>query len=96
MWWGKLINVWLLAGILPHLQGFPYRFRGIILGDNPAGHCFAVRDLFQLSFSKLVMIVLLKIYAARKFFCKICLKAIRDTFFPYMWSVIRGGKGNRG
>ena len=27
-----------------------------------------------------------------KMFGKICLKAFRNTFFPNMWSVIRGGK----
>ena len=37
-----------------------------------------------MNLSKLVMIVLLKIYAAGKFFGKICLKAIRDTFFQYV------------
>ena len=53
-----------------------------------------------MSFFKLVMIVLPKIYAAGKIFGKIfgkiSLKAIRDTFFPNMWSVIRGGKENWG
>ena len=33
-------------------------------------------------FLKLVMIVLPEIYVAGKIFGKICLKAIRDTFFP--------------
>ena len=42
---------------------------------------------------KLVMVVLLKIYAAGKIFCKISLKNIRDNFFSNMWSVIRGGIG---
>ena len=37
--------------------------------------------------------MLLKIFAAEKIFSKICLKAIRATFFSNMWSVIRGGKG---
>ena len=64
------------------------------MGDNPAGHCFVLRDLFQMSFFKLIMIVLLKTYTASKTFGKICLKAIRDTFFSNMWSVIRGGKGD--
>ena len=62
----------------PHPQGFPQRFRGIIQRDNPAGHCFVLKDLFPMSFSKLVMVVLLKIYAAGKNFGRICLKAIRD------------------
>ena len=30
---GKLVNFWLLAGILP----------GIVLGDIPAGHCFVFK-----------------------------------------------------
>ena len=66
----------------------------IIQGDNPAGHCFVLRDLFPMTFFKLVMIVLLKIYAAGKIFGKIYLKAIRNTFFSNMWCVISGGKGD--
>ena len=66
----------------------------IILGDNPARHCFVLRDLSPMSIFKLVMIVLLKIYVAGKIFGKICLKAIRDTFFSNMWSVVGGGKGD--
>ena len=66
---------------------------GIILGDNPSGHCFVLSDLFQMSFFKLFMIVLLKIYTTGRIFVKICLKAIRDTFFSNMWSVIKGGRG---
>ena len=66
-------------------------FRGIILGDNPAGHCFLLRDIFAMSSFKLVMVVLLKIYAAGKIFCKISLKVIRDAFFSNMWSAIRRG-----
>ena len=49
-----------------------------------------------MSFFKLVMIVLLKIYAAVKIFGKICLKVIRDTFFFNMLSVIRRGKEDWG
>ena len=30
---------------------------GIILGNNPAGHCFVLKDLVPLSFFKQVMIV---------------------------------------
>ena len=81
---GKLVNFWPLAGILPHPQCFQSRFKGIILEDNPAGHYFALRDLFPMSFFKLVMIALLKIYAAVKIFVKILL------------SVIRGGKEDWG
>ena len=45
-----------------------------------------------MSFSKLVMTVLLKLYAAGNIFVKICLKAIRDTFFSNLslWEV-QGG-----
>ena len=59
-------------------------FREKILGDNPAGHCFVLRDLFPMSFFKLVMIVLLKIYTTSKIFGKIFLKAVGDTFFQYV------------
>ena len=38
------------------------------------------------------MIVWQKMYAAGKLFGKVCLKTIRDTFFPNMWSVNREGK----
>ena len=55
---------------------------------------FILRDLYPMSFFKLVMIVLLKIYAAGKIFGKLCLKAIRNTFFSNMWSVISRGKGD--
>ena len=39
------------------------------------------------------MIVLLKICATEKVFGKICLKIIKDTFFPNMCSVISRGTG---
>ena len=66
------------------------------MGDDPAGQCFALRNLSQMSFFKLVIIALLKIYTASKIFGKICLKAIRDAFFSNTWSVIREGKGDCG
>ena len=91
--WGNIIHFWLLADIPTHSQGFPWRFRAIILEDNPAGHCFVLKDLFPISFFKLVFIMLLKVFAADKIFSKICLKAIRATFFSNMWSVIGAGKG---
>ena len=47
-----------------------------------------------MSIFKLAMVVLLKIYVAGKIFGKISLKAIRDTFFSNMWSVIGGGKAD--
>ena len=37
---------------------------GIILGDNPAGHCFVLRDLITTTFFKEVMILKLKMLAA--------------------------------
>ena len=49
-----------------------------------------------MSFFQLVMILLLKIYAPVKIFGKICLKAIRDTFFSNILPVIRGEKEDWG
>ena len=67
---------------------------GIILGENPAGHCFVLRDLIPINFFKYVMIVKLKMRVTCKIFGKICLlKTIRDTFRPSMWSAIKRGKG---
>ena len=52
---------------------------------NPAGHVFVLRDLFPTKIFKVVMIVLLKIYATDKIFGKSCLKTFRDTvFFQYV------------
>ena len=56
----------------------------MIQGDNPAGHCFVLRDLFPMSFFKLVMIMLLEIYVARKIFDKIYLKGKKYLFFQYV------------
>ena len=68
-------------------------FRGIIVGDNPAGHCFVLRNLLPMSFFKLVMIVLLKIYIAGKLFGKICLKAIViDTIWRDLFMTTALGK----
>ena len=52
----------------------------MILGDNPAGHCFVLRDL--------VLIELFQIShdCVTKYRLKTYLKAIRDTFFPNMWN----------
>ena len=69
---------------------------GIILEDDPAEHCFLLRDLFPISFFKLVLVMLLKTYHAHKMFGKICLKVIRTTFFSNMWSVIWGRKWDWG
>ena len=98
----RIFLVWKLSKFLavglvffPIPWGFPWKFRGIILGDNPVGHFFVVRNLFPMNFLELAMILLLKIYAAAKIFGKICLKGIRSTFFSNMWSVIKGGtRGN--
>ena len=46
-----------------------------------------------MSFFKVVMIVLLEIYAIDKIFGKIYLKTIRGIFFSNMWSTISGGTG---
>ena len=78
---GKMNNFLAVGWYSPHTQGFPLRFRRIILGDNPAGLCFVLMDLFPMSFFKLVMIVLLKRYAVGKTFGETGIKAIRDTFF---------------
>ena len=59
---------------------------GIILGDNPAGQCFALGDLIPIK----LMVVKLKICTVCKIFGNIFLKAIRDTF---MWSEIKGWMG---
>ena len=52
----------------------------MILGDNPAGHCFVLRDL--------VLIELFQIShdCVTKYRLKTYLKAIRDTFFPNVWN----------
>ena len=42
-----------------------------------------------MSFLKLLMTVLMKMHASGRIFEKFYLKAIRDTFFSNMWSVIR-------
>ena len=52
---------------------------------------FVSNELFQISHDCVA-----KLYVAGKIFGKIYLKAIRDTFFTNMWSVIRGGKGDWG
>ena len=64
------------------------------MGADPAEHCVVLRDLFPVSFFKLVMIMLLKIYPADKIFGKVCPKVVRATLFSNMWSVIKGGKGD--
>ena len=53
----------------------------MILEDYPTGCCFVLRDLLPTGFSKKVMILQLKIHPTSKIFGKICLKAIRNTFF---------------
>ena len=45
---------------------------GIILVDNPAGHCFVLSNLIPINFTKYIMIVKLKMGAAGKIFGEIC------------------------
>ena len=50
-----------------------------------------IKEFISMRFFKLVMILLLKIYATEIFFKKIiCLKTIGDIFFSNMWSGISG------
>ena len=58
--------------------------RGIIQGDNSAGHCFVLRNLIPMNFFKYVMIMKLKMCSTGKVFGKICLKTVRDTLFQYV------------
>ena len=58
----------------------------MIRGDNPAAHCFALRDLISTTFCKQLMIFSLKMHSSGKIFGKISLRAIRDTF---RWSDIK-------
>ena len=64
-------------------------YMGMILGYNPAGHSFVLTDLVpNRSFKKVVM------PSAGKSFGRICLKAIGETLFSSLGSVIRGGWGS--
>lgn len=56
----------------------------IIQGDNSAEHYVLLSDLILMNFFKSFMIMKLKICTSGKSVGKICLKAIRDTFFQYM------------
>ena len=56
--------------------------RVIIQGDNSAEHYVLLSDLILMNFFKSFMIMKLKICTSGKSVGKICLKAIRDTFFP--------------
>ena len=58
----------------------------IIQGDISAGDCFVLRDSIPMKFFKQAMIMKLKTCTIGKIFSKICLKAIRDTFFQYLVS----------
>ena len=44
----------------------------IIIGDNPAGHCFLLRDLMPMNFFKKFMTVKLKMCITGRIFGKIC------------------------
>ena len=61
----------------------------MILGYNPAGNSFVLTDLVPNSFFKEVMVP-----SAGRSFGRIWLKAIRETFFSSLSSVIRGGWGS--
>ena len=53
----------------------------MILGYNPAGHKFLLRDLVLIELFQLSQLCN-RMHAADKIFVKTYLKAIRDTFFP--------------
>ena len=53
----------------------------IILGDNPAGHCFVLRDLIPMKFFKYVIIVKLKMHTTVKIFAKICVQKLLEIPF---------------
>ena len=58
----------------------------MILGDNPAGHDFVLRDLVLTELFQISHNCVTECYTAGKTFVKTYLKAIRDTFFPSMWN----------
>ena len=55
---------------------------GIILENNPAGHCFVLTNLIPMKFFKWVMIAKLKMCPVSKIVGKICLIATRYILFP--------------
>ena len=62
----------------------------MISEKNPGGHYFALRDYFHWAF-QISHYCVTENVAAGKIFGKTFWKAIIDTIFPNMWSVIRGG-----
>ena len=38
--------------LLPFVKRWDTEREGIIIGDNPAGHCFVLRDLIPMDFFK--------------------------------------------
>ena len=64
---------------------------GIILGANPAEHCFVLRDLVPMSFFKKAMIVLLKMHASAEYLINLS-KSYENLFFHYVIS----DQGTRG
>ena len=56
----------------------------IIQGNNSPGHCFVLRDFIPMNFLKQVVIMRLQICTTSTIFVKICLEAVRDTFFQYL------------
>ena len=58
----------------------------MILGDNPAGHGFVLRDLILMEFFQIGHNCVTECTLQTKIFVKTYLKAIRDTFYPNMWN----------
>ena len=88
--WGKWVNFWLLASILPHLR-LSHKGSGDNSGRWSCWILLCIRGFISNELLHIVMIVLLKIYATSKTFGKICLNVITDTFLSNMWSVIMVG-----
>ena len=76
-WMGKSVNFWFLVGILRPSTGFP---------SKAQEKRWTVHTWWEEA-----IILQLNIHTAGKIYGKICLKAIRDTIFPNMWSMIRVG-----
>ena len=58
----------------------------MILGDNPAGHGFVLKDLVLIELFQISHNCVTECMLQTKFLLKTYLKAIRDTFFPNMWN----------
>ena len=66
---------------------------GIIIGDNPAGHCFLLRYLIPMNFFKYSWLWDWKCASQVEFLIKFVFKNWEITFFPNMGSVIRKRMG---